>query len=311
MAKKIIIDTDPGIDDALAICTALRSPEFEIVGLTSVFGNAAIDQTTLNSLRLVELEDNTAIPVVKGCASSLVIPTPPLGTYVHGEDGFGNTHMPPPKGRPLDISAAEFIIQTVMSNPGEITLVPIGPLTNIALALRIEPSIAQLVHEVVIMGGAAVVKGNASPVAEANIWHDPHAADIVFAAGWPLTMVGLDVTTRVCMSSAYLDALVKADTPPAHLIRQILPCYLSYFKQKLGLTTGIHTHDPSAIAYLIDPGNFKTEQWPVYVETVGSLAGQTTPDIQSHWADQRKPINVCVAVNADPILEMIFERLTH
>lgn len=310
MATKIIIDTDPGIDDTFAVCTALRSPELEVVGLTSVFGNATIGHTTLNSLRLVELEGHTSIPVAKGCGSSLVMPTPPLGTHVHGEDGFGNTNLPLPEGRPLDISAAEFIIQTVQNNPGEITLVPIGPLTNIALALRIEPSIAQQVREVVIMGGAALVKGNASPVGEANIWHDPHAADIVFAAGWPLTMVGLDVTTRVFMSTAFMNALVTADTPPAHLISQILPCYLNYFKQELGLTTGIHTHDPSAIAYLIDPGNFKTEAWPVYVETEGLLAGQTTPDIKGHWGDQREPINVCVDVNADPILNMIFERLT-
>lgn len=310
MAKKIIIDTDPGIDDTFAVCTALRSPELEVVGLTSVFGNAEIEHTTLNSLRLIELEGHTAIPVARGCASSLIIPTPPLGTHVHGEDGFGNTKLPLPEGHPLDITAAEFIIQTVQDNPGEITLVPIGPLTNIALALRIEPSIAHQVHEIVIMGGAALVKGNASPVAEANIWHDPHAAEIVFAAGWPLTMVGLDVTTRVLMSTAYLDALVKVDTLPAHLISQILPCYLKYFKQELGLTDGIHTHDPSAIAYLIDPGNFKTEQWPVYVETEGLLTGQTTPDLQGHWGNQRAPINVCIDVNADPILEMIFERLT-
>ena len=169
MAKKIIFDTDPGVDDTMALTFALRSPELEVVGVTSVFGNAAGSVTAQNALRLVELEGNDHIPVARGADRAVVFPAMELGTMVHGEDGMGNTNPPPPKGKLLDMHAAEFIVETVLANPGDITLVPVGPLTNIALALRLEPRIADLVAEVVLMGGAAHVPGNITPLAEANI----------------------------------------------------------------------------------------------------------------------------------------------
>lgn len=134
MAEKIIIDTDPGIDDAMAILLALRSPELEVIGLTSVFGNATIEVTTANALRLVELEGNNAIPVAQGCGQPLVLPLGEVGTYVHGEDGLGNTFPPPPKGRPLPLHAAQFILEALRRFPGEVTLLALGPLTNLALA---------------------------------------------------------------------------------------------------------------------------------------------------------------------------------
>jgi len=310
MTQKIIIDTDPGIDDTMAITFALRSPELEVVGLTSVFGNADIETTTQNALRLVELEGHGHIPVARGSGVPLVLPPMELGTDVHGMDGMGNTNPPPPAGKPLGIPAAQFIVETVMANPGEITLVPVGPLTNIALALLLEPRIAGLVRGVAIMGGAATVGGNISPTAEANIYHDPHAAETVFAAGWPLVMVGLDVTTKVIMEPGFLKEVCASDNPAARLIGRILPCYQSYFDMFYGTHGQIHTHDPSAVAYLVDPDLFETHDWPVYVGLDGRGMGQTIADPRRKWGAGRPAVKVCTGVNADGVLKLFKERLT-
>lgn len=143
MPKKIIIDTDPGVDDSMAILFAFNSPELEVVGLTSIFGNVHTDLATQNALRLVELSGHPAVPVAHGADLPLVVPLSYVADFVHGTDGLGNTYQPPPHGQALDISAAQFIVETVMAQPGEITLVPVGPLTNIALALALEPRIAE------------------------------------------------------------------------------------------------------------------------------------------------------------------------
>lgn len=309
MAKKIIIDTDPGVDDTIAICTALRSPEVTVVGLTTVFGNAAGEVTAKNGLRLVELEGNDHIPVARGSDVPLVFPLEKLGTWVHGEDGMGNTNPPAPKAKLHELSAAEFIVKTVRENPGEVTLVPVGPLTNIAMALRLDPGIAELVKEVVIMGGAVANPGNMTPVAEANIYHDPHAADIVMAAGWPVVLVGLDVTQKTIITPAIQQELFKADNSAVRLIEQILPCYQNFFDNMYGLKGAIYTHDPSAIAYVINPGLFDTRSVPVFVETEGRCVGQTVADWAKQW-EERHEINVCLEVDSAGVLALIKERLT-
>jgi len=309
MAKKILIDTDPGVDDTLAILLALRSPELEVVGLSAIFGNTTVDHTAQNALRLIELEGHGDIPVAKGASTPMVVPIRRLGTHVHGQDGAGNTTPPPPKGRLLEIPAARFIVETILANPGEITLVPVGPLTNIGLALRLEPRIVELVKEVVIMGGSAYARGNATPVAEANINSDPHAASLVFSAGWPLTMVGLDVTTKTIMTREFLEALGAVKNPATTYFARILPVYQAYFDKFYGMGGSIHTHDPSAIAYLIDPGLFKTEMMPVYVETVGQCAGETVPDPHHQWLEG-PDTNVCLGVNSAGVLAMIKERMS-
>ena len=309
MAKKIIIDTDPGVDDTIAICTALRSPEVEVVGLTSVFGNAPGEITAQNALRLVELEGHNSIPVAHGSDTPLVLPPDILGTHVHGEDGMGNTNPPPPKGKVIAKSAAEFIVEMAHSFPHEITLVPVGPLTNIALALLLDSQIAGLIKEVIIMGGAVSNPGNISPVAEANIYHDPHAADIVMAAGWPLTLVGLDVTCKTVISTAFQQELFNTDNPAINLIKRILPYYQNYFKEFHGMGGDIYTHDPSAIACAIDSSLFRTRTAPLYVETQGRCVGQTVADWKRQWGD-RPDVNICVDVNSEGVLALIKERLT-
>ena len=309
MAKKIIIDTDPGVDDTIAILTALRSPEVEVVGLTSVFGNAPGEITAQNALRLVELEGHGNIPVARGSDVPLVFPLEKLGTWVHGEDGMGNTHPPAPKGKVIDQNAAEFIIEMAHAYPGEITLVPVGPLTNLALALRMDPGLAALIKEVVVMGGVVANPGNMTPVAEANIYHDPHAADIVMAAGWPLVLVGLDVTHKTIITPEFQQMLFKAGNPAVDLIAKILPCYQNFFANLYGLNGAIYTHDPSAISYVINPDLFTTREVPVFVETEGRCVGQTVADWARQW-EERVPVKVCLDVDSEGVLALIRERLT-
>lgn len=309
MPEKLIIDTDPGVDDTMAILMALRSPELQVVGLTSVFGNTDSDITAQNALRLVELEGNDKIPVAQGSNIPLVMPVRSHGKMVHHEDGMGGANLPPPRGKIIELSAAEFIVETVLAHPGEITLMPIGPLTNIALALRLQPRIAALVKRVVIMGGAATVPGNASPTAEANIHNDPDAAQIVFGAGWDLTMVGLDVTHKTVMSKAYLDALYAVKNPATNLISRIVPFYQQFFARFGGFGDGIPTHDPSATGYLLDPSIFEAKRMPIFVETLGHCAGQTVPDRRHQWQNVPE-VNVCLDVDSPRLLDLIRDRLT-
>jgi len=308
MPKKIIIDTDPGVDDTMAILLALRSPELEVVGLTTVFGNGYIETTTHNALSLVELENNHQIPVAKGAGVPLVNSPRSMGMHVHGDDGMGGANPPPPKGEVVDVTAAQFIVNEVMSHPGEITLVPVGPLTNIALALRLEPRIADLVEGVVIMGGSAYAGGNASPVAEANILNDPHAAQIVFNAGWSLTMLGLDATLKCIMTKTFLEEIGTAGNPCTDLISRAIPFYQEFHHQIYGMNGDLHTHDPSAVAYVIDPSIFQAEQIPMFVETAGKCAGQTVPDKLQQIGDFHV-VNVCLDVDSERFLELYKERL--
>ena len=309
MATKILIDTDPGIDDTMAILFALRSPELEVVGLTSVFGNTNITTTSQNALRLVELEGHGDIPVAMGAGNPLINPIASLGEFVHGPDGMGGINLPPPAGKVLPVSAARFIVDTILSHPHEITLVPVGPLTNIALALHLEPRIAELAKEVVIMGGAAFVPGNASPVGEANILNDPHAAAVVFGAPWQVTMVGLDVTMQCTMTRDYLANLGQGGNPATDLIRRVIPTYQQFHDKTYGLGGDIHTHDPSAVAFVVDRALFETQRLSLYVETQGLCAGQTIPDQLGQW-DGLPEVDVCRAVDAPRLLELYLERLT-
>jgi len=317
MPKKIIIDTDPGVDDAMAIFFALRSPELDVIGLTTIFGNVHTDLATTNALRLLEIAGRPDIPVAKGADNPLAVPFGGPVPYVHGDDGQGNLHLPPPQTHAIAQTAAAFIIEQIMAAPGEITLVPVGPLTNIALALRLEPRIAQHVKEVVLMGGNALCPGNASPAAEANIHNDPEAADVVFGAGWPVTMVGLDVTHKVNMTPEDLALYAKAQNPMAQHVARIVPFYRSFFEATTPGIQGIYVHDSSAVAYAIDPSLFTVKRWPVRVETQGLSRGKTWPFVGSgdlhtfpEWSS-RPLVNVCVDVDAARLLKLELTRMTN
>jgi purine nucleosidase len=312
LPRKIIIDTDPGIDDAMAIFLALRSPELELIGLTTIFGNVHTSLSTTNALRLLEIAGRGDIPVAHGADAPRSRPYRGPVAFIHGEDGQGNANLPPAKTRAVPESAAEFIVQRIMDAPGEISLVPIGPLTNIAAALSLEPQIAKHVKELVLMGGNAFVPGNATPAAEANIHNDPEAADIVFGASWRVTMVGLDVTHEIIMSLAQTRILESAQNPLARHLARINPLYLKFNRQSSGID-GYYIHDPSAIVLLTHPEFFTVEQYPVRVETQGISAGKTWPSTARQgthpdWAG-RPSVSVCTAVNAQRVLEVILERL--
>ena len=198
--KKIWVDTDPGVDDTLAIAMLFESQEVEIVGMSSIFGNVTVDLTTKNAKLLLEAAGKQSIPLARGAHFPLHIPLD-TSPFVHGDNGLGNMPLPEPTMQESPLLAPQAIINMILNNPGEIILMLIGPLTNIAIAYILEPRIANLVKEVVIMGGAVHVPGNITPVSEANFFHDPHAAQIVINAGWPVTLARLDVCGESSMLS--------------------------------------------------------------------------------------------------------------
>ena len=309
MPRKILFDTDPGIDDSMAILSALRSPELEVIGLSTVFGNADVDSCAMNGLRLVELEGHNNIPVAKGAGAPLFREDLDLGTQVHGLDGMGNTRPSPPRGTLDPRFGAQFILDMVKQYPGEVTLVPLGPLTNIALALQQDPGITDQVKEVVLMGGCAFGTGNISPVAEANIFHDAHAAEIVFRANWDVNMVGLDVTTKIIVRPADLDKMYTANNPAVDLLHRIQPCYQAFHDQIYGLNGAFHLHDPSVTAFLISPDLFTYIEAPIYVETSGLCAGKTIADVHWQWGD-RKPVKIVVDADAKAVINLLIQRLS-
>lgn len=307
--KRILIDTDPGVDDSMAILFAFCSPEVKVEGLTAVFGNSGSGNTTLNALRLVELAGKPDVPVARGAEGPLLRPFIGFGWRVHGHNGLGDADFPLPQGKPNPRRAAQFIVDTIMANPGEITLVALGPLTNVALAVALEPLIAQNVKEVVIMGGAANGKGNASGVAEANIRNDPEAAKIVFNAPWPVTMVGLDVTRQTIMTPEYIENLKTADNTFTNFIGQIIPHYMGFHHEYDNLV-GFYVHDSSALAYVIDPTLFETREMYIEVETVSPVTfGHTVADWRHRGVEQKPNVNVCVGVDSPRFLQLYQERL--
>ncbi|WP_434451068.1 nucleoside hydrolase [Lentzea sp. E54] len=243
---RIIVDADPGIDDALALYYLRAQPDTEIVAIGTVHGNVGVEQATANALRLAE-RLGLQVPVAMGAAKPLAQPLM-TAEDVHGQDGLGGYAGDDPQTSPTGESAAEQLANMAREHPGELNLLAIGPLTNVALALQIEPRLPQLLDQVVVMGGALNVPGNITSYAEANFWHDPEAADLVLGAGFEqLTIVGLDVTMESHAPGEWLDALPHDCYP-----RQILGFYADFYGSFLG-RTGFVPHDPLAAAILLDP----------------------------------------------------------
>ena len=316
MTKKIILDTDPGIDDAMAILFAEAHPDIELMGITTVYGNATIDNGTQNALYLKQKFGMKAL-VAKGSDKPLLRDPVGATVVVHGETGFGDVTAPSSlDSEAIKKPAYQFIIDSVRAEPREITLVAVGPLTNLALALEAAPDIVDLVKEVVVMGGAFGEnghRGNVTPFAEANIHDDPHAADKVFTASWPVVIIGLDVTEESFFTSQYLDELRDDAGEVGQFIWDISRYYLKFYSDKVGMD-GCHVHDPSAIAYVIQPSLFTSRNGPVRVVTDGPAEGMT---IQK--ADQRNYMNdewslfpaqqVGVQVDSDTLLSLYRETL--
>jgi inosine-uridine nucleoside N-ribohydrolase len=322
MPKRVIIDTDPGVDDALALILALQSPELQVEAITTVSGNVPVDLATQNALAVLGLlPPGRRPPVAKGADQPL---TRPLSTavHVHGDDGLGGVsrlvsatgqpRYPPASAMLISQDAVTCLLDLIRSSPSELTLIALGPLTNLAHALRCDAHAIRQLAEVVIMGGAAAVPGNVTPVAEFNIYVDPEAAQVVFASGLPITLIGLDVTEQVRMTAEMIDRYVRASHSP--LSQFVVECTAQtlQFSSCVERPPGMAMHDPLAVAALIDPALVHTVPLSVQVETKGEFTtGMLVADRRPLHADLQAPTNVNVALEVDAarFLEMFLHRL--
>ena len=307
---KLLFDGDPGIDDALALVYALNHENVELVGITTVGGNIGLDKTTMNALRILEITNNKHVPVARGIEKPLFRDNKSEGE-VHGKDGLGNSNLPTPKIKPISKHAVDFIIDTIMNNPKEITLVPVGPLTNIAIAVVKEPKLKDYVKDVIIMGGAVTTFGNITPESEFNIFTDPEAAKIVFESGLPITLVGLDVTMQTLLTSDHLKEIMKTRNHVTEFIGKIITHYMEFYREVVGVE-GCGMHDPLAVAVAVDKSLVETRRLFVTVETKGEYTtGETVADLRASKEGTVKEPNmdVCVNVNAERFLRSFIETL--
>jgi inosine-uridine nucleoside N-ribohydrolase len=301
MTERILIDTDPGIDDAMAILYAIAAPDIELVGLSTIFGNVATDIATRNALQLLELAGVDA-PVARGAERPLRRDLAPPPDFIHGAQGFGEALLPPPSRKADPRPAARFIAETILENPGDITLVPVGPLTNIALALREAPEIAKAVKKVVVMGGAVRTAGNINEHAEANIWNDPDAAAEVFAAEWPVTLVGLDVTQKVRCKDHDLDPMRASSPECGPFLNEAAAFYFRFHEKTRGFT-GCYLHDPAAVICATHPEWFEMVGAPITVTVDGEALGRTRE------GGGGPPQQVAIGVNAEAVRGRFLEIL--
>lgn len=309
MGKRIILDCDTGTDDALAILYALSRPDLELVGVTTVFGNTDIVQTTRNTQQILELAGRDDVPVARGAEHPLVGQFQGGNPAVHGRNGLGDVELPLPRLRPVDASAVEFLLAQLGAAPGEITLIPTGRLTNIANLVRHAPESARLVAGCVFMGGAVTVPGNVTPVAEANIHGDPEAASIVFESGMPLTMVGLDVTMRAMLTPQQLERISESGGRVLRVAGEIARFRLRSYQQRNPLAGGCAIHDVLAVEVAVDPSIVQTTRWPVEIETRGTFTRGMTVADRRPSITARPNVDVCVEVDAPRFLQRFEEGL--
>jgi purine nucleosidase len=305
--KRIIIDTDPGIDDALAILLAIASPELSLEGLSIVHGNCSLEQATKNGLSILELANAGHIPLAKGCELPLVQPSL-LAPETHGNTGLGYAKLPEPRIKPTVQHGCDFLIGQVMSNSGEITLVAVGPLTNVAMAIRKEPMFAKSLKELIIMGGAIRHEGNQTALAEFNTYVDPHAAHIVFHAGIPTTLVPLDVTYQCILTPSDVKRLNRIDSPITKFIDGSTRFYMEFHDEYQHIE-GCAINDPLALALAFMPELCTYEEHFVDVDISGGVSmGKTFADFYNY---NKKPANMKVALGVRPrdFIELFLERM--
>lgn len=275
-ARKIIFDTDPGIDDVMALLFAHYSPALDLIGITTVVGNASINTTTRNALTVCE-RFSIDVPVHRGAARPLFAPDEAVPTFVHGDDGLGNVNLPPPTRTEEALPAANYLVEQINAQPGELTLVAVGRMTNLALALQLDPGIQDRVREVVIMGGAVGSNrftGNVTPCAEANIYGDPHAADRAVTARWPITLIPLDLTMTCTMLRAQAERLRDTGGEAGRFIWDISRFYEAFYYSRHKLA-GFAMHDSLALGWLTHPELYRTARAALRVVPDGIARGQT------------------------------------
>jgi inosine-uridine nucleoside N-ribohydrolase len=324
LMHKIVIDTDPGIDDAQAIAFACAHPQIELLGLTTVFGNASIDITTKNALVILKTFGQLHIPVAKGASEPLHQVRRPSPDFVHGQDGLGNLDLQESGDKPISLTAAEFIVQQANAQPGQVTVVAIGPLTNIALALALDPELPSKLRELVVMGGTVKAPGNVTPLAEANFINDPHAADEVLAHDWPLTIIGLDVTLQTIVTDTQLGLIRDSAGATGKFLWNSSRFYADFYTKHLRteghrLANSIPAfpmHDASAVVYLVERDAYELCIGSARVIHDGLAAGLLAIDQGSQASSapdwQNRPmVKAAIKVDAGRVIKAFVDTLVH
>jgi len=318
---KVILDTDPGIDDAMAIAYAMAHPDIELLGLTTVFGNVSVDKATRNAQYILDVFGASTIDVAKGAGVPLVQAPLPHAEFVHGDDGIGNcypssqiTLNPEANHAHLHaLSAADYIVEQAQQQPGEISLIAVGPLTNIAQALEKEPNLPKLVKQLIVMGGTVDEPGNVTPLAEANFFNDPHAADVLLEHDWPMVVVGLDVTHKVMITDSLLAKLRDDAGATGDFLWRTSRFYIDFYSnQGAAKDAGepqCAMHDATAVVYLVEPDAFSLVTGSARVVQTGVAAGQLAINRRGyryatdHWKNRATSNGACMQVDAERVLD--------
>lgn len=324
---KVILDTDPGIDDAMAIAYAMAHPDIELLALTTVFGNVSIEKATRNAQYILDVFGAVKVDVAKGAGVPITQAPLPHSELVHGDDGIGNCY--PATAVELNksakhaslhaLSAADYIIDQARAQPGEITLIAVGPLTNVALALAKEPQLPKLVKQLIVMGGAVDEPGNVTPLAEANFFNDPHAADQLLAHDWPMVVVGLDVTHKVMITDTHLEKLRDNAGATGKFLWQSSRFYIDFYTSKGAAKDAAESqcamHDAAAIAYLVEPTAFSIESGAARVIEEGVAAGQLALDRRGYqyatdsWSNRAVTNSACMGVDSERVLSSFIDNI--
>lgn len=308
--QKVILDVDTGVDDALALLAAVLSDKLDVIGITTSFGNVDVETATRNTLAVLEYAGRTDVPVFAGAEQPLLREWQGPVPWIHGDNGLGDADLPPLRTMPQDESATSFIHRTVSAYPGEVVVIPVARMTNLAKVVQYDPTIADKIKRIVMMGGAAFCPGNVTPTAEANIWGDPEAGHIVFQCGAPITMVGLDVTMQARLTTRHLDTL--RETPYAHFLKQAVSFYIGAYERTQAQDDGDRwcaLHDPLAVAMVEDPTLCETRDYYVDVETHGLLTAGTTVVDARAVPEHRPNASVCVKIDTDRFLKWCADRI--
>jgi purine nucleosidase len=310
---RLILDVDTGIDDALAIFYALRRPGIALEAVTTSYGNTDLASATRNTLQVLELAGRAEVPVAAGAARSLVTPYARAAVHIHGANGLGDVVLPAPTRAPSAEHAADLMIRLARADPGQITLCPIGPMTNTALALARAPELAGLLREIVIMGGTIWhpgVPGIPSPMADANFWNDPEAARIVLRSGARIRLVGMDVTMQTLLTPAVVDDIARRGGPAAAAMMQIARFYVAAYQAQYPGIAGCSLHDPLAVAVAEDASLVTLEPMQLDVELAGTLTrGQVVAD-RRRTGKVQPNAGVCVAVDVPRFTERFVAAFT-
>jgi inosine-uridine nucleoside N-ribohydrolase len=309
--KRVIIDTDPGIDDAAAILMTLGSPELNIEAMTTVFGNTPVENCTINALRILEAAGRSDVPVYEGAGRPYNCAEPFFAALIHGDDGLGDADVPMPSTAAQTTNAVIELINRVMASPGEITVMAIGSLTNVALAMAVEPKFAEAVGEVIVMGGAVNVPGNASPTASANLRGDPEAADVVYRSDAKVVQIGLDVCEKVEISVAQQEELWAADTQATRFMQRVSPFIQAAYERRgrLHHPGGVRYNDMPAVSYGIAPELFECRDLPVKIEILGEHTRGMTVANQREDPGEEPNARVAFDVDADRLTQLWVERV--